>query len=98
MLQYTPMSNAWRLRELIDYLGLPEGAAAHLLGVSRGELRQIVGSVSTPSLDVRQRVEMLSREWPRGLICVREWPCSVPDPEVREKPPVSAPVSKKRRK
>jgi hypothetical protein len=71
-------TNYQRLRALLAWLNYPELASAVELGVSRDLLRTILNGTSLPDLDFQQRVYVMSRRWPHGLINIADWPAPAP--------------------
>jgi hypothetical protein len=60
-------------------MGLSEYGAAYMFGTNVATVRGIVSGQLTPEYTVRQRIEVLSRNWNGGLIWANEWPSSIPD-------------------
>lgn len=71
-------TNFQRLRALLAWLNYPEQASAVELGVSKTLLRSILNGTSLPDLDCKQRIFVMSRRWPYGLINIEEWPAPPP--------------------
>jgi len=72
-------TNYQRLRALLAWLNYPEAASAVELGVSVTLLRNILNGTALPDLDTQQRIYVMSRRWPHGLINIEEWPKPAPD-------------------
>jgi hypothetical protein len=81
MLHCATMSNCKRLSEMLTRMGLSEYGAAYMFGTNVATVRSILAGQTTPEYTVRQRIEVLSRNWNGGLIWANEWPSSIPDPE-----------------
>ncbi len=71
-------TNFQRLRALLAWLNYPEQASAVELGVSKTLLRSILNGTSLPDKDCQERIYIMSRRWPHGLINVSDWPAPPP--------------------
>lgn len=71
-------TNYQRLRALLAWLNYPEQASAVELGVSKTLLRSILNGTSLPDPDCQDRIMVMSRRWPHGLINQKDWPAPPP--------------------
>jgi hypothetical protein len=67
-------TNQQKFRALLGWLHYSERAAALELGVSTTLLRGIVNGTATPDHATANRILVMSRRWPYGLIAVNGWP------------------------
>jgi hypothetical protein len=83
--------NFQKLRMMIAFFGFSQRSAAVQLGVSTTLLRALCAGTSYPDKLTKERIEVLSRRWPHGVITSTSWPAPPPDRRVKAAPPTRAP-------